>query len=269
MCTASVASIHTRDFRETGARGRTSVKTRQETARANSANRAAETLSEEKLETQELPERELVRLAIDGDSNAQDALFAKYRTRLYRLALRLLRKREEAEDAVQDALLSAYRNLATFEGRSLFSTWLTRIVVNAALVRMRRHRARPELFLQDVFPEERASMASTFVDSRPDPEQTYSYSETQQLVKGALEELSPSIRSAFQLRELQDLSNSEAARASGVQLGAFKSRISRARSQLAQRLSPNSLAPLHQAFSAPIPASRRVNKAEAEPSLAG
>jgi RNA polymerase sigma-70 factor, ECF subfamily len=196
-------------------------------------------------------ERSLIQRAMDGDSEAQDQLFARYRTRLYQLALRLLRRREEAEDAVQDGLLLAYKNLASFQRRSLFSTWLTRIVVNAALVRLRRQRVRPELFLQETVSEERCPIRNV-VDSRPDPEQACAYLETRRLVKGALAELSPSIRSAFQLRELQDLSNSEAAEISGVQLGAFKSRISRARSQLAERLSPATLAPLQKPLSIPI-----------------
>lgn len=195
-----------------------------------------------------IDEQAMIQRAIDGDSEAQDQLFARYRTRLYRLALRLLRRKEEAEDAVQDGLLLAYKNLSSFQGRSLFSTWLTRIVVNAALVRMRRQRARPEFFLQEISPEERFP-AGNVVDSRPDPEQECAYLETRNILDGALEELSPSIRSAFQLRELQDLSNSEAAELSGVQVGAFKSRISRARSQLAERLSLEELTPLQKPLS--------------------
>lgn len=203
-------------------------------------------------------EHVLVRRAIKGDSEAQDMLFARYRSRLYRLALRLLRSKEEAEDAVQDALLSAYRNLRSFEGRSLFSTWLTRIVVNAALVRMRRQRARPELFLEDVSPDEQFSVANTLVDARPDPEQTLSSAETRQLVESALEELSPSIRIAFQLRELEDLSNMEAASVAGVQVGAFKSRISRARNQLAERFSASTFLPMQKPFCTSIPSLRQI-----------
>lgn len=203
-------------------------------------------------------EQVLVRRAVKGDSKAQDVLFGRHRSRLYRLALRLLRSKEDAEDAVQDALLSAYRNLGSFEGRSLFSTWLTRIVVNAALVRMRRQRARPELFLEDVSPDEQFSMANTLIDGRPDPEQMYSSAETRHLVEGALEELSPSIRVAFELRELQELSNMEAAMLAGIHVGAFKSRISRARSQLAERFSPSTFAPMQKRFSTSIPPMRKI-----------
>jgi RNA polymerase sigma-70 factor, ECF subfamily len=203
-------------------------------------------------------ERTLVRCAMRGDLQAQEMLFGRYRSRLYRLALRLLHTKEDAEDAVQDALLSAYRNLATFEGRSLFSTWLTRIVVNAALVRIRRQRARPEMFLQDIANDEHASSLVTFVDSRPDPEQAYASTETRDLVKDALRDLSPSIRFAFQLRELQDLSNAEGAEVAGIQVGAFKSRISRARSQLAERFSPATIAPLQKPFTTPVTPLRRL-----------
>jgi RNA polymerase sigma-70 factor, ECF subfamily len=213
-------------------------------------------------------EQLLVRRAIRGDAEAQGALFTRYRSRLYRLALRLLHSREDAEDAVQDALLSAYRNIAAFEGRSLFSTWLTRIVVNAALVKMRRQRSRPELFLQDASPEEQVSMDAKYVDSRPDPEQAYASVETRLLVEDALEDLSPSIRWAFQLRELQDLTNAEAAEISGVELGAFKSRISRARSQLAERFSPAAIAPLRKPHAGQVAASRRITQGETGQSYA-
>ena len=213
-------------------------------------------------------ERFLVQRAVRGDRDAQDTLFQRYRSRLYRLALRLLHSKEDAEDAVQDALLSAYRNISSFEGRSLFSTWLTRIVVNAALVRMRRQRARPELFLQDVSPEEQVSMDAKCVDLRPDPEQAYASVETRLLVEDALEDLSPSIRWAFQLRELQDLSNSEEAEVAGIELGAFKSRISRARSQLAERFSPAAIAPLRKPHSSSAAPMRRTGQAEPEHSYA-
>src|SRR5215470_9549587 len=210
------------------------------------------------IEGQAVKEHILVRRAAKGDSEAQDILFGRHRSRLYRLALRLLRSKEDAEDAVQDALLSAYRNLSSFEGRSMFSTWLTRIVVNAALVRMRRQRARPELFLEDVSPDEQFSMANTLVDVRPDPEQAYASAETRQLVESALEELSPSIRVAFRLRELQERSNLEAATMTGIEVGAFKSRISRARSQLAKRFSPSAFASLQKPFATSISSMRQM-----------
>lgn len=185
-----------------------------------------------------------VQRALAGDTEALEKLLAHVRPRLYRVALRLLRSKEDAEDAVQDALFSAYKNLASFEGRSLFSTWLTRIVVNAALVRRRHQRCRPELFIDDTPSSENQATPMGIVDSHPDPEQNCAWNETRMVVEEALNDLAPAMRSAFRLRELDDLSNADAARASGVRIGAFKSRICRARNQLAARLGPSAIAPL-------------------------
>jgi RNA polymerase sigma-70 factor, ECF subfamily len=185
-----------------------------------------------------------VQRALAGDTEALEKLLAHLRPRLYRIAFRVLRSKEDAEDAVQDALFSAYKNLASFEGRSLFSTWLTRIVVNAALVRRRHQRYRSELFIDDTPSSENQSLPMGIVDSHPDPEQNCAWNETRVVVEEALNDLAPAMRSAFRLREMDDLSNADAARASGVRIGAFKSRISRARNQLAARLEPSAIAPL-------------------------
>src|SRR5437879_6750176 len=92
-------------------------------------------------------ERETVQHALVGDSNALTTLVARDRAKLYRTAFSLLRNKEDAEDALQDGLLSAYVNLRSFEGRSRFSTWLTRVVLNAALMNRRRLPALAQIFL--------------------------------------------------------------------------------------------------------------------------
>lgn len=204
----------------------------------------------------ERSEHELIREAVAGDAEALETLFGRNRLRLYRVAFRLLRCKEDAEDAVQDALLSAYRNLAAFQGRSLFSTWLTRIVVNAALIKRRSQRAHPELFLEDATSNLARPAPVDVVDSRPDPEQILASLESHLVVEEALEKLAPAMRSAFRLRELQELSNSEAAVVSGVQMGAFKSRITRARNQLASQLDHALLVPLQKFIPAPSAPSR-------------
>ena len=89
------------------------------------------------------PEAPLVRKALEGDSEALNKLFARNTRALYQIALRVLGNREDAEDAVQEGLLAAYRNLPRFEGRAKFSTWLTRIVINSARMRLRSLKARP------------------------------------------------------------------------------------------------------------------------------
>ena len=98
-------------------------------------------------------EEQLIDRGLKGDARALDALFARNTRALYQTALRVLGNPEDAEEALQEGLLSAYRNLPRFERRSQFSTWLTRIVINAALMRRRSKRSRPSVSLDDVTAE--------------------------------------------------------------------------------------------------------------------
>src|SRR5215469_15219508 len=97
-------------------------------------------------------EGRLVRDAINGDQAAMEALFVRYQQRLYKATLRICGNPEDAEDALQDGLLMAFRHLHGFQGRSLFSTWLTRIVINAALMRVRRRRCREMISIDQADP---------------------------------------------------------------------------------------------------------------------
>src|SRR5260370_42487908 len=97
----------------------------------------------------QLNDEKLIRAGEGGDEQAVEALFRRYHRPLCQTALRVLGNTEDAEDALQDGLLSAYRNLKRFEGRSQFSTWLTRIVINAALMRRRSAKARPAVSLDE------------------------------------------------------------------------------------------------------------------------
>jgi len=177
----------------------------------------------------------LLREAIAGDQGALEILFAQHSRALFQTALRLLGNAEDAEDALQEAMLAAYRNLPRFEGRSQFSTWMTRIVINAALMRRRSKRAHPALSLDDSS-EEKTPIAERFADGRPSPEQLYAGTELSERVKENLQTLSPVLRNAFELRELEGLSADEAARALGVSRNTLKARLWRARQQLADRL---------------------------------
>src|SRR6202790_1225067 len=98
-------------------------------------------------------EAKLIDLGLKGDARALDTLFARNTRTLYQTALRVLGNPEDAEEALQEGLLSAYRNLPRFERRSQFSTWLTRIVINAALMRRRSKRSRPAVSLDEVTTE--------------------------------------------------------------------------------------------------------------------
>ena len=177
----------------------------------------------------------LVRKAIAGEEGALEILFAQHSRALFQTALRLLGNPEDAEDALQEAMLSAYRNLPRFEGRSQFSTWMTRIVINAALMRRRSKRAHPALSLDDSS-EDKTPIAERFADGHPSPEQLYASAELSARVRENLQTLSPLLRNAFKLRELEGLTADEAARALGVSRNTLKARLWRARQQLAGRL---------------------------------
>jgi RNA polymerase sigma-70 factor, ECF subfamily len=181
-------------------------------------------------------EGQLIRQALRGVPDALETLFARYNRALYQTALRLLGNPQDAEDALQEGLLSAYRNLRRFEGRSQFSTWLTRIVINAALMRRRSQRARPAASLDEEPRENQLPLAERFADTGPTPEQVYEHKELHELLEENLEGLSPVLRTAFLLREIQGLSTEEAAKTLGVSQNTLKARLWRARQQLAAGL---------------------------------
>src|SRR5947207_13232540 len=119
----------------------------------------------------ELNESKLIRAGQRGDSQAVETLFRRYQRPLFQTALRVLGNAEDAEDALQDGLLSAYRNLKRFEGRSQFSTWLTRIVINAALMRRRSAKARPAISLDEPPREDELPATEALADDGWTPEE--------------------------------------------------------------------------------------------------
>src|ERR1700688_5201095 len=145
-------------------------------------------------------EAALLRRAIAGDHTALELLFARNNRALYQTALRLLGNPEDAEDALQEGMLAAYRNLRRFEGRSQFSTWLTRIVINAALMRRRSQRAHPAVSLDETPREDELPASERFADSGPNPEQVFVSTELREIISENLDELSPLLRTAFVLR---------------------------------------------------------------------
>jgi RNA polymerase sigma-70 factor (ECF subfamily) len=175
---------------------------------------------------------ELIARAQRGDRKAMDALLLDARPRALAVALKVLRNPDDAEDAVQDAFLKAWRNLFRFEGRSSFSTWIHRIVMNASLDLLRRQACRP-----GVNEDEPATNEETAEPSWEDtPERAVAAAETRQIVHGALEVLSPVHRLAVTLRELEDRSYEEIARASSCPVGTVMSRLHHARRKLADEL---------------------------------
>jgi RNA polymerase sigma-70 factor (ECF subfamily) len=171
-------------------------------------------------------EDKLIRAGQRGDSQAVETLFRRYQRPLFQTALRVLGNAEDAEDALQDGMLSAYRNLKRFEGRSQFSTWLTRIVINAALMRRRSAKAR----------EDELPVTERFAAEGPNPEQVFAGTELREMISANLDELSPLLRTAFVLREVEGYSTGEAAKKLGVTENTLKARLWRARHQMAERL---------------------------------
>jgi RNA polymerase sigma-70 factor (ECF subfamily) len=199
------------------------------------ANHAAgEQLIDVNLEEQS--EEQLIDRGLKGDARSLDALFARNTRALYQTAFRVLGNPEDAEEALQEGLMSAYRNLPRFERRSQFSTWLTRIVINAALMRRRSKRSRPAVSLDDVVTEGELPLADRFADDGPNPEQLYAGTELGDRMNKKLAEISPLLRTAFWLREIEGLTAEEAARVLGVSRNTLKARLWRARQELAARL---------------------------------
>jgi RNA polymerase sigma-70 factor, ECF subfamily len=150
-----------------------------------------------------------------------------------RKACRYLRNAADAEDAVQDALLSAYNHLDQFKGQAQMSTWLTSIVINCARMQLRRRPRQIHLSLDEpCWEEQDYSLSERLPNCEPSPEDECRASELRSNLLRFVAQLSPPLRKAFQLRELQGLSTSEAARSLGVADGTVKAQLARARAKL-------------------------------------
>ena len=160
-------------------------------------------------------------------------LFLTSRERFIRIAYRVLGNNEDAEDAVQDAFLSACRHFGKFEGRSALTTWLTRIVMNAALM-ARRKRKNTRCSFHDM-DSAMSSFAETAQDPRPNPELAYSRAESYEILEAHVKELSPLLREAVETTYYDELSIGEASSALGVPSGTHKARLFRGRRLLQER----------------------------------
>ena len=178
----------------------------------------------------------LVRAAKAGDIGAFEQLVKLYDRNVFRIAQHITQNREDAEDVVQDAFLKAYENLAKFQEQSKFYTWLVRIAVNEALMRLRRRRPERMVSLDEEVKTEEDSMPREVADWSPNPEQLYSQSELRDILSRTIQGLPPSFRTVFVLRDVEDLSTEETAEALELSIPAVKSRLLRARLQLRERL---------------------------------
>ena len=164
-----------------------------------------------------------------------EEMFVASRKRFVAIAYSILRNREDAEDAVQEAFLSAYRHVSGFEGRSALRTWLTRIVMNAALMMQRKRKPSAVKFLSESGVPQDDGWTENIPGSQPDPEMIHAERETLQFIDGVLGKMKPMLRQAFTMSYFDELSGAEASAMLGVSTGIFKARLFRARRQLLDR----------------------------------
>jgi len=177
----------------------------------------------------------LVAAAQRGDISAFETLVGRYERKIFRLTQNITQNREDAEDAMQEAFLKVYEHLGDFEGNSRFYTWLVRIAVNQALMKLRKRR--PNVVSLDEELDTGEDMLPREVeDWGPSPEQRYQQTELSGILNKVIGQLDPSFRIVFQLRDIEELSTEETAEALGLSVPAVKSRLLRARLKLRQSL---------------------------------
>jgi len=189
-----------------------------------------------------IDERRLVAEARSGCSGAFEELYERHRPRIYRSALRILRNHEDAEDAVQRSFLHAFTKLDKFRGDSTFSTWLTRIAINEALMLLRRRRTNT-VPLESGGDGDYESPAFNLEDNGPTPEEALAKKELGDVVVEAISHLRKSLRTVVLLGELRGLTSVETARHLGLSVAAVKARAFHARRHLRQHLEHKLQAP--------------------------
>src|ERR1700745_1834825 len=178
----------------------------------------------------------LVQAAKKGDYSAFEELVRRYDRNVFRIAQHITQNREDAEDVVQEAFLKAYRNLEKFQEQSKFYTWLVRIAVNEALMKLRRRKPERTVSLDEDVKTEDDSLPREVADWSPNPEQMYNQEELRDILTRTIQGLPSGFRTVFVLRDVEGLSTEETAQALDLSIPAVKSRLLRARLQLRERL---------------------------------
>ena len=170
-----------------------------------------------------------------GDAPAFECLMRQYNRRLYRLARATLRDRTEAEDALQDAYLSAYRSMGSFRGDASLGTWLSRLVLNECFVRMRRN-GRREKVIPMVSASRHVESTEMIIDQSDSPDNALARRQIRDLLERKVDELPQNYRTVFVMRSVEELSVEEAAETLGIPEETVRSRHFRAKSMLRQSL---------------------------------
>jgi len=180
----------------------------------------------------QLCDETLVRAAKAGSHTAFADLQKIHSRRLFNRILSITRNHEDAEDALQETFFRAFRALPSFEGRSRFSTWLTRIAINSALMTIRRRRARPEVPLEQPLPQEDGASSLDVQDHALNPEEICDQKQRSQAILYAIDSLNPKLREPLRIRMAEAHSMKDLAQQLGVSLASVKSRLHRARKHL-------------------------------------
>lgn len=178
----------------------------------------------------------LVAGAKAGDARAFELLVARHERKIFLVALRMTRNREDAEDVVQQSFQNAFIHLKRFEGNSLFSTWLTRIAINEALMLLRKRRGAREVSVADSNTEDETALPLDIPDMSPNPEDSCLQREQERILSAAVSQLTPRMRKAIELRDLGDLSTGETAQVMGLSVAAVKGRLFHGRRRLRKTL---------------------------------
>jgi RNA polymerase sigma-70 factor (ECF subfamily) len=171
-----------------------------------------------------------------GDAKAFTELLRRYEGKIFRLAQHITQNREDAEDVLQEAFLKAYEHLGQFQGQSKFYTWIVRIAVNQALMKLRKRKSDRSVSLDETIDTGEDTVAREIAAWDENPEQQYSREEINEILSSAIDGLAPIYRAVFVLRDVDDLSTEETAEALELSVPAVKSRLLRARLQLRDKL---------------------------------
>src|SRR5260370_19423324 len=185
-------------------------------------------------------EAALVLAAKSGDGQAFEILIERYQRRILAVARRFTCIREDAEDIVQQSLQKAFVHLHKFKGKSCFSTWLTRIAINEALMLLHRGRGLREVSIEDFSGNEETALGLQMPDSRPGPESAFLQGERNRILYEAMDKLTSGIRTAIELRDLGEVSTKESARVLGLSIEAVKGRVYQGRRKFHKVLKPQS-----------------------------
>src|SRR5579862_5531213 len=181
-------------------------------------------------------ESAVVLQAREGDANAFNELLRRYERKIFRLALHITQNREDAEDVLQESFLKAYEHLDQFQGQSKFYTWIVRIAVNQALMKLRKRKTDRSVSLDETIDTGEDNIGREIAAWDENPEQQFSREELNRILSSAVDGLAPIYRAVFVLRDIDGLSTEEAAEALELSVPAVKSRLLRARLQLREKL---------------------------------